>query len=393
MATTQTPGRLSGIDAARGIALFGMMSTHVFPLYVEGTSEASWIGSTFSGRSSALFALVAGIGLALLTGGNRMHDRAGISRDRRGIAARAVVIAMVGLMLGGLETNIAVILFHYGILFLMALPFVGMPLGRLCWWAAGWTLLSPVAAFLLRPWVEGAVNPPDLDGNPALEHFAQPVTLLADILVTGYYPALQWLSYLLLGMLIGRLNLRSLGVQAGLLLAGVGVAGLAKFVSALLLGPLGGLAVLLQTPQGQRFDLEAMLPVSLTGIDQSGTWWWLAASAPHSGTPLDLMHTAGTAAAVVGLCLLVTRRLQWLLLPLSAPGALTLTLYSLHIWIMSIVDQQDVPLDPAPVYWAQAAVFVAVGLLLRKLNARGPLEFVVAGANDFARSAGTVKKR
>lgn len=393
MSITQSPGRLSGIDAARGIALFGMMSTHVFPLYVEGTAEASWIGATFSGRSSALFALVAGIGLALLSGGSRMHDRPGISRDRRGIAARAVVIAMVGLMLGGLETNIAVILFHYGILFLMALPFVGMPLRRLCWWAAGWTLLSPVAAFLLRPWVEASVNPSDIGGNPALEHFAQPLSLLADILVTGYYPALQWLSYLLLGMLIGRLNLRSLPVQAGLLFVGVGLAGLAKFISAFLLGPLGGLAVLLETPQGQRFDLEAMLPVSLTGIDQTGTWWWLAVSAPHSGTPLDLMHTAGTAAAVVGLCLLATRKLQWLLLPLSAAGAMTLSLYSLHIWIMSIVDQQDVPLDPAPVYWAQAAVFVAVGLLLRKLNARGPLEYVAAGASDVARSAGTVRKR
>lgn len=392
MAITHTPGRLSGIDAARGIALFAMMSTHVFPLYLVGTSQASWIGAAFSGRSSALFALVAGIGLALLSGGNRMHDRRRMSADRRGIAARAVVIAMVGLMLGGLETNIAVILFHYAVLFLLALPFLGLPLRLLAWWAAGWTLLSPVAAFLLRPWAEGAVTPADLDGNPALEHFAQPATLLTDILLTGYYPALQWLSYVLLGMLVGRLDLRSRSVQAGLLLAGVGVAGVAKFVSSFLLGPLGGLAALLETPEGQRHDIEAMLLVSLTGVEQSGTWWWLAVSAPHSGTPLDLAHTAGTAAAVVGLCLLLARRLQWLLLPLSAPGAMTLTLYSLHIWIMSIVDQQDVPLDPAPVYWAQVTVFVAVGLLLRRLGARGPLEYVAAGASDIARSANSVRK-
>lgn len=393
MPTTQSPGRLAGIDAARGIALFGMMSTHVFPLYIEGTSDASWIGLTFSGRSSALFALVAGIGLALLTGGHRLHDRAGISRDRRGIAARAVVVAMVGLMLGGLETNIAVILFHYGVLFLLALPFAGLPARRLAWWAIGWVLLSPVAAFLLRPWAQGTVEPADLGRNPALEHFAQPLTLITDILLTGYYPALQWLSYLLVGMVIGRLDLRVIGVQAGLLLGGIAVAGVAKFTSALLLGPMGGLAVLLQTPEGQRNDVEAMLPVSLTGIDQSGTFWWLAVSAPHSGTPLDLMHTAGTAAAVVGLCLLVARHLPWLLLPLSAPGAMTLTLYSLHIWTMSIVDQQEPALDPAPVYWAQVAVFVALGLLLSRLNARGPLEFVASGAADFARTAGTVRKR
>ncbi|GAB3538746.1 hypothetical protein GCM10027403_25950 [Arthrobacter tecti] len=393
MAITQTSGRLSGIDAARGIALFGMMSTHVFPLYVEGTSSASWIGATFSGRSSALFAVVAGIGLALLTGGNRPHQGTALTRDRRGIAARAVVIAMVGLMLGGLETNIAVILFHYGVLFLLALPFVSMSFRRLAWSAAGWTLLSPVAAFLLRPWLQDNVSPPDVDGNPALEHFAEPVTLLSDVLVTGYYPALQWLSYLLLGMVIGRLDLRAFRIQVGLIAGGIGLAITAKITSAFLLGPLGGLAVLLQTPDGRRYNIEAMLSVSLTGVDQSGTWWWLAVSAPHSGTPLDLAHTAGTAAAVVGLCLLVTRRLDWLLLPLSAPGAMTLTLYSLHIWIMSIVDQQQPALDPAPVYWAQAAAFIALGLVLRKLRARGPLEFIVAGASDVARSPGSARKR
>jgi hypothetical protein len=47
----------------------------------------------------------------------------------------------------------------------------------------------------------------------------------------------------------------------------------------------------------------------------------------------------------------------------------------------------------APVYWAQAAVFIAIGLLLRKLGARGPLEYVAAGASDVARSAGAVSRR
>ncbi len=393
MAISQPSGRLTGLDAARGAALLGMMSTHIFPLYLEGTAEASWVGATFSGRSSALFAVVAGIGLALLTGGHRPHGRAGISRDRRGIAARAVVVAIVGLMLGGLETNIAVILFHYGVLFLLALPFVSMSLRVLSWWAGGWTLLSPVAAFILRPWFQQHVSPSDVGGNPNLEHFGEPVTLLADVMVTGYYPALQWLSYLLLGMVVGRLDLRSLRVQVGLLAGGTALAVAAKLLSGFLLGPAGGLAALRQTQDGQRYDIEAMLPVSLTGIDQSGTWWWLAASAPHSGTQFDLVHTAGTAVAVVGLCLLIARRAQWLLLPLAGAGAATLTLYSLHIWIMSIVDQQQPMWEPATVYWCQVVAFVALGLVLRKLRARGPLEFVATGASDFARTPGTAHSR
>ena len=148
-----TQRRLTGIDAARGIALLGMIATHVLPLYNQETGDPSLTGLIFSGRSSALFAVVAGVGLALLTGGSEPHDARAIGRDRRGIAVRALIIALVGLALGGLQTTIAVILFHYAVLFLLALPFLGMPLRRLAVWAGAWLLLSPVLAYVLRGWL------------------------------------------------------------------------------------------------------------------------------------------------------------------------------------------------------------------------------------------------
>ena len=386
MSSPTVSRRVSGVDAARGVALFGMMSTHIFPLYLPGTAAATWVALVFSGRASALFAVVAGLGLALLTGGNRIHNRPTLTMDRRGIAARAAVIMLIGLTLGGLEINIAIILFHYGVLFLLALPFVSMPLRRLAWWAAGWVLLSPVAAYLLRPWIADTVTPPSVGGNPLFETLLEPATLFADITVTGYYPALQWLSYLLIGMSIGRLPLKDLRVQLGLVVSGAAVALTAKAVSGYLLGPAGGLAALLQTPDGARYPLEAMMDVSLTGVDQSGSWWWLAVSAPHSGSPLDLLHTSGTAALVIGLCLLATRRFESALLPLSAAGAMTLTLYTLHIWIMSIVDAQNPVPEPSLVYWGQVVVFVVLGVLFLKINARGPLELLTSGASQAARS-------
>ena len=386
MVSGKVTRRVSGVDAARGVALFGMMSTHIFALYVPGTAEASWVALAFSGRASALFAVVAGLGLALLTGGNRIHNRTAIGMDRRGIAARAAVIMVIGLMLGGLETNIAIILFHYGVLFLLALPFVSLPFRQLVWWAAGWTLLSPVAAYLLRPWIAETVNPQSIGGNPLWETLLEPATLLADITVTGYYPALQWLSYILIGMAIGRLPLRDLRVQLGLVVSGAVLAVTTKLVSGYLLGPLGGLTALLQTPDGSRYPLEAMMSVSLTGVDQSDSWWWLAVSAPHSGSPLDLLHTGGTAALVIGLCLLATRRFESALLPLSAAGAMTLTLYSVHIWTMSIVDAQTPAPDPALVYWGQVVVFIVLGILFQRINARGPLELLTSGASRAARA-------
>ena len=377
--------RLTGIDAARGIALLGMVATHVLPLYNQQTGDPTFTGLVFSGRSSALFAVVAGVGLALLTGGNEPHDAGALRRDRRGIAVRALIIALVGLALGGLETTIAVILFHYAVLFLLALPFLGMPLRRLAWWAGGWLLLSPVAAYLLRGWLLENLSPADVDGNLVWDSFLQPAVLAADVFVTGFYPVLQWLSYILLGLVIGRLDLRALPVQVGLLSLGVCAAVAAKFTSYYLLGSLGGFEALKATEAGSRWPLARMLEVNLGPVEQTGSWWWLAVAGPHSNTTLDMLHTSGTAAAVIGACLLLTRARPQLLLPLSAAGAMTLTLYTLHVWVMTVVDQQDPPLEPLPVFWIQATFFVVLAILFQRIGARGPLEFVTSGASRLAR--------
>ena len=385
--------RLTGIDAARGVALLGMMSTHIFPLYDPVDGSPTFVALVFSGRASALFAVVAGIGIALLTGGRNPGSGRSPGSSRRGIAARAVVIAVIGLLLGGLDTSIAIILFHYAVLFLMVLPFTSMRLGKLVAWASVWVCLSPAAAYLIRPWLNANVSPPEVGGNITWEHFLEPATLASDVFFTGVYPAVQWLSYLLIGMVIGRLDLSDLAVQAGLLFGGIFTALAAKFVSAYLLIDAGGFAELLGTEAGQRWPIGRMLEVNLTGVDQSGSWWWLAVSAPHSGTTLDLLHTSGTSAAVVGACLLLTRARPNLLLPLSAAGAMTLTLYSMHIWVMALVGAAEPAPDPAWVFWPQAAAAVLIGIGFAKLGSRGPLETVASGASRLARDGTLAENR
>src|SRR6476660_6831609 len=98
--------RLAGIDAARGLALLGMMATHLLPTFESNANlTPTWIGLTFSGRAAALFAVLAGVGLALSTGKHQPFAGPELAKARRGVALRAVVIAAVGLTLGGLEVN------------------------------------------------------------------------------------------------------------------------------------------------------------------------------------------------------------------------------------------------------------------------------------------------
>ena len=61
--------RLTGIDAARGLALIGLTAIHFLPAENEQTHEATLSWTLFSGDSAALFALLAGVGLAFATGG------------------------------------------------------------------------------------------------------------------------------------------------------------------------------------------------------------------------------------------------------------------------------------------------------------------------------------
>ncbi|WP_346926554.1 heparan-alpha-glucosaminide N-acetyltransferase domain-containing protein [uncultured Arthrobacter sp.] len=384
--------RLTGIDAARGLALLGMMATHVFPTFESDAQlTPTWVGLVFSGRASALFALLAGIGLALSTGKQQPLHGPQLWAARRGIALRALVIGAVGLSLGGLEVNIAIILVHYAVLFLCVLPFLGLDVKHLLVLAAGWALVSPAVAFLLRPWLLTAEPPLQLGHNPMWEDLSTPAVLLGDLFLTGYYPVLQWITYVLIGLAIGRMALTSAAVPVLLLAVGSAVAVLAKWLSIVMMEDWGGRAALQASLLNPSYPLESLLQVNLAGVDQTGSAWWLASSAPHSGTTLDLLHTSGVAAAVVGVFLILGRLVQGsgldILLPLRGAGAMTLSFYTAHLCVMASLYGQPLPSGwtVEGVYWLQAAAILVLGGIFAALAWRGPLEWVAHAANQLGR--------
>jgi hypothetical protein len=370
-----------------------MMATHLLPTFEPNAQlTPTWIGLTFSGRAAALFAVLAGVGLALSTGKQVPPEGPALNAARRGVALRALVIGAVGLSLGGLEVNIAIILVHYALLFLCILPFLGLKLKALCAWAVGWILLSPALAYLLRPWLMAADPPLHLGRNPSWEDLSTPLPLMGELFLTGYYPVFQWLAYLLVGLVIGRLALAKAIVPVLLLTGGTAVAALAKGLGTAAMENWGGRAALEQVLNAPGYPLGSVLQVNLTGIRQEGSWWWLASAAPHSGTPLDLLHTSGVAAAVVGACLLLGKLADWLdldlLLPLRAAGAMTLTLYSVHIWVVSVFYLKPLPAGWTEdgIYFAHAAGAILVGIVFILLKWRGPLEYVGHAATQLGRS-------
>lgn len=376
-------GRLTGVDAARGLALVGMMATHVFPEVVAGSTALSHV--VFSGRASALFAVLAGVGLALSTGGTRPPAGADLASARRGIWARAAVIAGIGLLLGVWPSGVAVILVNYGALFVVATAFLALRARALAVVATVWLVVAPVLSQVLRP----LVAEPSY-AVTSVADVVRPVGAAVELLLTGYYPVLTWTGYLLLGLAVGRSPLRRTGTAMTLAVVGTAVAVAAWVVS----GALTDRATTQGALPAELPTLYGTTPVGLSAgpvgpVRLEGSWWWLVVRVPHSGTPFDLVHTAGCALAVVGVALLVLRArpAAALLTPLVAAGTMTLSLYTAHVLALPILGSA---LSPTVSYWLQVAVLLASASAWRaasrrgRVPRRGPLEQVAARASAAA---------
>lgn len=369
--------RLVGVDVARCLALVGMAATHVFPAF-DGSGQLHPAFTVAAGRAAALFAVLAGVSLALASGGRGAPRRRALWAARAGVLARGGLLLGLGLLLARVDSPPLVILAYYGLLFAVATLVLGLPARTLAWLAVAAAVLTPLLSHWLRQYVAPAsVAEP---GGPGLA---------VELLLTGSYPVLTWTTYLLAGLAVGRATLSGWLAPVRLVVAGVLLAGSAKVASAALLAAVGGADRL----RGWSGDTDQALARGLFGTTPRGDWRWLTVSAPHSGTTLDLAHTVGTSFAVLGACLLLARLVpRPVLLPLAAAGSMTLTLYTVHVLALA----EGSPLrndDPRLLWLAHVVVALVAATLWRTLVGRGPLEAVSALADRSARAVVSGRSR
>lgn len=375
-----------GVDLARMLALLGMFAAHLVDEDGPGPGDVDAFFQLVAGRSSALFAVLAGVSLALAS------PLAATRRDpapyRRALLVRASCVAVIGLFLGMFSSGLAVILVYYGVLFCCAIPVLGWGSRRLAWLALGWGLLSPVVSLVLRGWLPE----PTLAVPSFATALLMPVGTVTELVVTGYYPVLTWATYLFAGLAVGR------AVQAQgdswrlirtLLLVGAWLAAAALAASALVTRSPGVREALLGSmPMGTWSALSRELREGLYGTHPADSWWWLGVWSPHTGSVVDLAHTTGTALLVLGLCLAVVRLTDaapWGIL--SGAGRMTLTFYTAHVLLMAspLGDEGLLARDTATGFPLQAGITVALGAGLAALGLRGPLEAAVSAVTRASR--------
>lgn len=403
--TSASSGRASaryiGIDLARFLAVIGMMANHLVAIVGSNPAasaldqRASEIATTMtSGIAAALFAVLGGVSAVFAS-------RRALAAGRTGAAIasimlRGVVLILLGLALGALLSPIIVVLAYYGVALILVSVFIA---------ARSWVIA--LAAGVL--WIAGgplnalarqALGVVEEAGSPSFESIAgAPLETVRGLLLTGTYPAITWVAYLLVGMLIARAlvaaNARGRLSRTSLSLAGLGagLAVLATLVSNWTLANLPRFDVF--APEGlDTATFTKFLGMQQFGAPSSPELWAQLIAAPHSGTPLEMLRTVGIALAVIGLLVALFDSRGAAPGPITdvfrAAGAAPLTIYTLHLIATAaayapIYAGADfgttIPWWVAGLgaYGVQLAGVLVIGVVLSAIKRRGPLEALTSG--------------
>ncbi|MET8249642.1 acyltransferase family protein [Streptomyces sp. NPDC005202] len=381
-------GRLVGLDLARGLAILGTFAAHVGPEPSVG-GPSGWFLEVARGRSAALFALLAGFTLVLPTGRPQQRTgRAGRQAVGRVLIRAVVLIALVGYALTALDTPVDVILSFCGLLFVLALPLYRLRAGTLAVIAAATALLMPPVLYLLRAGVEGGSWSDTVMAHDLLAR-ATSTDGIVELFVTGKYPVLTWLPFIIAGMAVAKLDLTRPRALAKIAACGAALA---------VIGYGGSWLALHLVPGAQ-----AAVSAATEGGPAASAWWsdavgdellpgrpaWLLVAAPHSQTTWSNVGHTGVALAALAACLIATARsarVRWLVAPVIAVGSISLTAYVGHIIAIKVFGTDDMPDSAAlPVFLSFAAVAMLPALAWTRVFGRGPLEYALYAATTPAR--------
>lgn len=334
--------RLDGIDVARALAIVGMLLIHVGPSGIEDLPGRLYALS--HGRAAVLFLLIAGVGVSLLARSRTVAALPGGLATQ--LAWRAALLLLMGLWLQAEVPGLHIILQTYGMLYLLALVSVRLPGRWLLAVTAGCAIVGPLT-FLI-----GRVHAPQVFNRSHVAFGDPPLEVVQALVLAGPYPLLNAAVPFLLGLWLGRLDLRAGAVRLRMLSAGAATM----------------LAGLVATPL-----LHARFGEPWSFAD----WHYVLAAEPHSQMPLWLYPATATAVLVLVLCLWLADLAGRWLYPLSALGRVALTFYvghalALNQWPDLLLSDQ--PAAALGISAAITAVAMLAAMIWLRLVPRGPLE-------------------
>jgi uncharacterized protein len=293
------PDRWVGLDVTRAVAMLGVVTMNwLYYLNPGGLTGApdrvlgllDVFDGPFATRFAATFVTCAGVGVSLMTRRAATGSPGERRTARLRLVRRGLALYVTGLVFGWIWPG--EILHYYGLYLTVGAAIVFAPAAVVLGVAA----IAFGVNVLVRLNQEGFVDP----------DIGSPDGLLADWFVWGTHPLTPWLVFFCVGMLLGRLDVRSLQVRMLALIGAMSSIGIGVLLS------------LLATDGSSEVQLRLW-------SDGAGAY----------GVPYTFI-TAGTsvAAIVVISTLAETTRSAALVRWLAAAGRTTLSIYLVHGLVM-----------------------------------------------------------
>ncbi|MCF6225443.1 MAG: heparan-alpha-glucosaminide N-acetyltransferase domain-containing protein [Xanthomonadales bacterium] len=231
---TAIQSRIIGFDVARALAIFGMVFVN-FKIAMNATTGSDWLLQSvglLEGRASALFVVLAGIGISLMTRRARAsNDSELISQKRNSIIKRGLLLIAVGLAYSPIWP--ADILHFYGFYFLLA-AFLFARTNRALLLAAIFSMLGFVVLLMLFNYETGW-NWETLD----YLDFWTVEGMFRHIFFNGFHPVFPWFTFVVIGIWLGRLDFNNADIRRRLMIFSfslwAGVEILSKIIQPLML--------------------------------------------------------------------------------------------------------------------------------------------------------------
>lgn len=347
MCTQGTAGaaaaRMPGIDVARGLAVLGMVLANFRAKTGAVAGDAEWLmaaASRLEGKAAALFVVLAGVGISLRSA--RARSSGALRQERIALLDRAAVLFVLGLVL--LHVWTYDILHMYGLFLALAAAFLGVS-NRALW---GLVLIFVGGGIVLQG---------RLDWWAPTDRWTW-AGATSKLLFNGNYPLFPWMGFLLIGMWLGRLDLRRVRVRRPILMV------------SLMLWAIG-------------VALDESVRAAMAEAEVS-PWMEWARAFPRPARPGFVVVGAAGAVAMVCLCIAITdpRAERPWVQALSSTGQLAFTLYVAHTVAILIPLEHGV-LKGAPLAAVTAfgmgffALSIGAAVWWRRRWSHGPLEGLI----------------
>ena len=348
--------RIIGLNVARALAVIGMIIVN-FTL-VLGASGPSWlqgIANFFMGKAAATFVVLAGLGLGL------MSQSAGDDKSKQRTVQLKVFKRALFLLIIGLSYYFiwpADILHYYGVYMLLAIPLLFLPSAFALRFAAFLLILFPIILFNF-----------DYESGWDWESFSYLdfwtfEGFFRNLFVNGFHPVIPWMSFLLIGLWLGKQDLYDETFILALFQRG-----LALFITVQVLSPFA---------VNKAIEILGFSPESAEYVFGTG-------SMPPN--VMYMLNGIGIAFTIIAGSILWAwkRKDSKVIAALNRTGQMALSFYVLHVVLgMSLpLAFSDLNYGDFPIYFSLpyalgfSLLCIIVANIYLKKKSRGPLEWVM----------------